>query len=293
MRFAHAPNSRSLPLPDWSLIPGTGAAPASPRRGTGQVLWQVTPSLGPEPPSLGQVPPSPRGRVLTLTGLLCGSFVAAGFLLSLQAPRVSAPLHTVTVALTELDESGGSAPLAPQPVAATPPAGPVEPPVPATSAVVASASLAPVVASILPSGTPAALSGLVGSATEGLAAGSAAGLVGGSAGRQGSAQPSAGPGLGAEGIAPPRFDAAYLQNPEPSYPLLSKRLGEEGRVLLRVFVNPEGQPEQVEIRQSSGFARLDQAALGTVRRWRFSPARRGSERLAAWVLIPLRFQLDA
>jgi protein TonB len=94
-------------------------------------------------------------------------------------------------------------------------------------------------------------------------------------------------------VVPPRFDAAYLQNPEPGYPLLSKRLGEEGKVILRVLVNPEGLAEQVEVRQSSGHPRLDQAALGTVRRWRFTPARRGAERLAAWVLVPLSFQLDA
>ncbi|MCE1203121.1 MAG: energy transducer TonB [Holophagaceae bacterium] len=100
-------------------------------------------------------------------------------------------------------------------------------------------------------------------------------------------------GVGTAAVVPPCFDAAYLQNPEPGYPLLSKRLGEEGRVILRVLVNPEGLAEKVEVRQSSGHARLDQAALGTVRRWRFTPARRGAERLAAWVLVPLSFQLDA
>jgi protein TonB len=93
-------------------------------------------------------------------------------------------------------------------------------------------------------------------------------------------------------VIAPSFDAAYLHNPEPSYPALSKRFGEEGRVILRVLVSPEGQAEQVELRQSSGHLRLDQAALGTVKRWRFAPARRGSERLAAWVLVPLTFQLE-
>ncbi|MBI3131582.1 MAG: energy transducer TonB [Acidobacteria bacterium] len=95
------------------------------------------------------------------------------------------------------------------------------------------------------------------------------------------------------GIVSPRFDAAYLQNPEPDYPSISKRLGEEGRVVLRVHVNEAGLADQLEIRQSSGHLRLDQAALGTVRRWRFIPARRGSETLAAWVLVPLSFSLDA
>jgi protein TonB len=95
------------------------------------------------------------------------------------------------------------------------------------------------------------------------------------------------------GVLSPRFDAAYLQNPEPDYPSLSKRLGEEGRVILRVHVTAEGLADQLEIRESSGHPRLDQAALGTVRRWRFIPARRGNDRLAGWVLVPLSFQLDA
>lgn len=91
----------------------------------------------------------------------------------------------------------------------------------------------------------------------------------------------------------PRFDAAYLSNPAPVYPPLSRRLGEEGKVVLRVHVEPDGQPSHVELRTSSGFARLDEAALGAVRRWRFVPARRGDEAVAAWVLVPLNFTLNS
>jgi len=90
---------------------------------------------------------------------------------------------------------------------------------------------------------------------------------------------------------PPRFDAGYLDNPAPPYPGLSRRLGEEGRVLLRVFVAADGSPAQVEVHHSSGFARLDAAALETVRRWRFAPARRGEERIGAWVVVPISFSL--
>jgi protein TonB len=45
-------------------------------------------------------------------------------------------------------------------------------------------------------------------------------------------------------VLPPRFDAAYLNNPKPSYPPLARRLGEEGRVTLRVHVTPDGLPQK-------------------------------------------------
>ena len=92
-------------------------------------------------------------------------------------------------------------------------------------------------------------------------------------------------------ISSPRFDAAYLSNPAPVYPALSRRLGEEGKVVLRALVEPEGRSGQIEIRSSSGSPRLDQAAVEAVRRWKFIPARRGDETVAAWVLIPIVFNL--
>ncbi len=88
-----------------------------------------------------------------------------------------------------------------------------------------------------------------------------------------------------------KFDVAYLNNPAPVYPLISRRNGEAGKVILRVQVNKLGVAEQVEISQSCGFARLDAAALEAVRKWRFVPARRGDEAIAASVLVPLTFRL--
>jgi protein TonB len=69
--------------------------------------------------------------------------------------------------------------------------------------------------------------------------------------------------------APPRIelpssDADYLQNPRPAYPSQSKRLGEQGKVLVRVLIGTDGTAHKAEIKQSSGFDRLDQAALTTV-----------------------------
>lgn len=93
-------------------------------------------------------------------------------------------------------------------------------------------------------------------------------------------------------VTPARFDAAYLHNPEPKYPPLSRRLGEEGKVLLRVRVSRDGQPATIDFEKSSNFERLDEAAKQVVARWRFIPAKRGDEAIEASVIIPIVFRLD-
>jgi periplasmic protein TonB len=90
----------------------------------------------------------------------------------------------------------------------------------------------------------------------------------------------------------PHLNADYLNNPAPDYPSVSRQLGEQGRVLLRAMINAEGSVEQVVLRKSSGFERLDQAALDTVKHWRFVPARRGEQQVSAWVVVPVSFTLE-
>src|SRR5204863_4492509 len=68
-----------------------------------------------------------------------------------------------------------------------------------------------------------------------------------------------------DALVAPRFDAAYLDNPAPAYPAMSRRQHEEGRVMLRVRVGADGRAESVEIAASSGFDRLDRAAQDAVR----------------------------
>ncbi len=92
-------------------------------------------------------------------------------------------------------------------------------------------------------------------------------------------------------VIQPKFDANYLNNPKPGYPSISHRLGEEGVVMLRVYVSAQGTPEQIQLLKSSGFARLDKAAQEAVARWRFVPARQGKIAIAEWVDIPITFQL--
>ena len=92
---------------------------------------------------------------------------------------------------------------------------------------------------------------------------------------------------------PPRLDAAYLDNPKPIYPPMARRMGIEGKVILNVLVTADGAAGQVELHKSSGDSRLDQSALDAVKRWRFVPAKRGSQPISDWFLIPISFTLGA
>lgn len=91
---------------------------------------------------------------------------------------------------------------------------------------------------------------------------------------------------------PPKFGVAYLNNPKPNYPALSRRAGEEGRVLFKVLVNANGEPESVEVSTSSGSERLDNAGLEAVKQWRFVPAKRNNQAMSAYVTVPISFKLD-
>ncbi len=95
----------------------------------------------------------------------------------------------------------------------------------------------------------------------------------------------------AEGMEPPHFNVAYLNNPRPAYPQMARRLGIEGLVVLRVQVSAKGLPEQVVVAQTSGQTVLDEAALRAVQGWSFVPARLGDKPIAHAVDVPVRFQL--
>ena len=91
---------------------------------------------------------------------------------------------------------------------------------------------------------------------------------------------------------PPRYQAAYLNNPQPPYPVMSRKLREQGSVRLNVMVNAAGEAEAVRIKSGSGFDRLDQAALAAVQKWRFVPARQHGQAVAGWVEVPIQFHLE-
>lgn len=78
---------------------------------------------------------------------------------------------------------------------------------------------------------------------------------------------------------------------EPTYPSSSRRAGEEGTVRLKVLVDEKGRPRDVAVAASSGFARLDQAAMEAVRKWRFVAATDGTNPISAWTHVNITFRL--
>jgi periplasmic protein TonB len=90
----------------------------------------------------------------------------------------------------------------------------------------------------------------------------------------------------------PAADARFSGNAAPSYPAMSRRLGEQGAVRLRVLITTEGRAARVELIQSSGYPRLDQSAIQAIRSWRFIPAQRAGQPIEAWYEWRWEFRLD-
>lgn len=107
------------------------------------------------------------------------------------------------------------------------------------------------------------------------------------------AVPESAEAAGSEALIESRYDVASLNNPKPPYPLAARRHGAQGRVILSVQVSASGTSNTVLLKRSSGHAVLDNAALQTVRRWRFVPARRGAAPVESWVDVPILFRLES
>ena len=81
------------------------------------------------------------------------------------------------------------------------------------------------------------------------------------------------------------------ENPKPFYPAAARRRGMQGQVLLRVEVNVRGKVSNIELKKSSGYRLLDDAAITTVKQWRFIPAKNHNKLVTSVVEIPVRFEL--
>ena len=117
----------------------------------------------------------------------------------------------------------------------------------------------------------------------------------------GIAQPSPSPaqaslgGGGQEPSSPVRVHEAtplYRRNPVPEYPLIARKRGYQGTVVLDVHVTREGQVRELSLSVSSGYSVLDQAALTSVKTWLFDPGTRGGDKVDMWVKVPVRFKLE-
>jgi protein TonB len=94
---------------------------------------------------------------------------------------------------------------------------------------------------------------------------------------------------GASTVASPN----YLENPPPVYPESSRQLRQQGVVILLVKVSATGAPTNITIKTSSGFAKLDRAAIQAVKGWKFKPATLGGIPVDSSVEVPVRFELTS
>jgi protein TonB len=109
------------------------------------------------------------------------------------------------------------------------------------------------------------------------------------------AEPAAAPSPPASPVAAaePDIKPSPAEAPRPPYPLAARKRGLQGVVTLMVRVAEDGSPLEVQLKASSGHSLLDESALETVKRWRFSPARQSGRAVVASVELPVRFSLDA
>ncbi|MDD5350225.1 MAG: TonB family protein [Chthoniobacteraceae bacterium] len=85
--------------------------------------------------------------------------------------------------------------------------------------------------------------------------------------------------------------ARHESNPKPVYPPEARRKRQEGVARLGVKIGSDGRPEEVVIKQTSGFSSLDEAAIQAVRRWIFEPATAAGVPVATYAEVPIRFSL--
>jgi protein TonB len=94
-------------------------------------------------------------------------------------------------------------------------------------------------------------------------------------------------------VVSPSSSAAYLHNPPPDYPPMSRLRHETGTVVVRVLIGVDGRAQAAQIEKTSGYVRLDDAALTTARdRWRYRPGTRGGVPEAMWYDVPIQFVLE-
>jgi len=96
--------------------------------------------------------------------------------------------------------------------------------------------------------------------------------------------------------APPRNLSAssvqYLEPLQVEYPRLSKRLGETGVVMLRIFIDEAGRVRDAQVSRTSGHPRLDDAAMAAVQKARFRPPSENGQAVSGYAQVPVDFQLE-
>jgi TonB family protein len=97
------------------------------------------------------------------------------------------------------------------------------------------------------------------------------------------------------GIAETQFGAtgapAFIHREMPVYPMLARRFGKEGKVILKLLIDRNGKLEEVEVVESAGFG-FTEAAVAAVKNSTYAPGRRNGEKVTTRALLPVRFHLQ-
>lgn len=96
---------------------------------------------------------------------------------------------------------------------------------------------------------------------------------------------------GANGGTGTQTDASCQYSPKPIYPKAAKKAGWEGTVLVRVLIDTDGLVAAAAVREGSGCDILDEAAMVSAKKWRFTPAQKGGVAVTSFYDIRVRFRL--
>jgi len=89
----------------------------------------------------------------------------------------------------------------------------------------------------------------------------------------------------------PNYRASHLNNMPPNYPMVARRMGWQGKVILNIEVLDDGCPGEIDVFRSSNYSVLDKAAINAVTKWRFIPAQRAGIVVTQWFQVPVNFVL--
>ena len=87
------------------------------------------------------------------------------------------------------------------------------------------------------------------------------------------------------------YKIGSVKNPHPTYPLIARKKGWEGKVLIQAEIDRDGNVSEIKVLESSGFKILDNASLETLKKWKFTPAKIGNKFVDDTVNIPVKFLL--
>lgn len=87
------------------------------------------------------------------------------------------------------------------------------------------------------------------------------------------------------------YKIGSINNPHPPYPLIARKKGFEGKLILEVLVNEDGSVKSTSIRESSGYEILDTVSKETVEKWTFIPAKKMGQAVKDNIQVPIKFVL--